>query len=149
MSVTTPREPKSAPTGAALAQCCGRYADEKLASEITILDLRGLSHLCDYFVLCSGNSLPHLKAIRDDVIAKLSEEHSVRPNHRDGDVESQWLVLDFIDVVLHIFQKDTRAHYALEDLWADAPRLDWQTGEVVTVEATEDAPEETAPTAEH
>ena len=99
-----------------------------------ILDLRGLSQLCDFFVLCSGNSLPHLKAVRDEIVKGLSKEHNVRANHRDGLAESQWMILDFIDVVVHVFHQDMRDHYSLENLWADAPRIDWRTGEAVVSE---------------
>ena len=128
--------------GLSLAQACCRYADEKQASDLLILDLRGLSQLCDYFVLCSGNSLPHLKAIRDQIIADLSVNDGIRANHRDGVAESQWMVLDFIDVIVHIFHKDLRGHYALEDLWADAPRIDWQTGEPIVEPPADDEAEE-------
>ena len=120
--------------GAELACACGRYADEKQSTKITILDLRGLSQLCDYFVVCTAGSEPHLKAIRDHVLKELSQEHGVRTNHLEGLAESQWIVLDFIDVIVHIFHKDRRGIYALEDLWADAPRIDWQTGKAMTRE---------------
>ena len=120
--------------GLPLASTCCRYADEKLATEIVILDLRGLSQLCDFFVLCSGGSLPHLKAIRDEMVTELLQEHQVKADHRDGLAESQWMVLDFTDVVVHIFHEDLRQHYALEDLWADAPRIDWRTGGVIAIE---------------
>ena len=130
--------------GAELACACGRFADEKQASEITILDLRGLSQLCDYFVVCTAGSEPHLKAIREHTLAELSGQHSVKTNHRDGVAESQWIVLDFIDVVMHIFHRDRREHYALEDLWADAPRISWETGEVLPKEVPSEAESEDA-----
>ena len=117
--------------GAELACACGRFADEKLATEITILDLRGLSQLCDFFVICTAGSEPHLKAIREHALKGLSNDYEVKTNHRDGAAESQWIVLDFIDVILHVFHQDRREFYALEDLWADAPRIDWKTGEVI------------------
>ncbi len=128
-ATATRTEPQLA--GLELARACGKHADEKQAGDILIIDLRGLSQLTDYFVICSGNSLPHLKAVRDEIVDKLTKEEGVRPNHKDGAAESQWMVLDFIDVVVHIFHKDTRGHYALEDLWADAPRIDFETGDVI------------------
>ena len=63
--------------GLPLAQACGRYAEEKQADDLLILDLRGLSQLCDFFVVCSGGSLPHLKAIREEIVTKLLEEHDI------------------------------------------------------------------------
>lgn len=124
-STTSPAEL----VGLSLARACSRYAEEKQAGDVVVLDLQGLSQLCDYFVLCSGASLPQLKAIREEIVTKLSQEHGVRTYHRDGAAESQWMVLDFIDVVVHIFHKDLRKRYAIEDLWADAPQIDWHTGE--------------------
>jgi ribosome-associated protein len=140
--------PSSTPTaqlvGLPLARACGRYAYEKQAEDLMILDLRGLSQLCDFFVMCSGKSLPHLKAIRDEVVHELADAHSVRPNHRDGAAESQWMVLDFIDVVVHILHQDAREHYAIEDLWSDAPRLDWRTGEPLPETQEADADDDSA-----
>ena len=122
--------------GRELARECGRFADFKQAEDILILDLRGLSQLTDFFVVCSGSSLPHLRAIRDEIDGRLMKEHGVRPLHRDGVLESKWMVLDYIDVMVHIFHREMRPRYALEDLWSDAPRLSWETGE--PAEETED-----------
>ena len=137
---TTPN-PGDQIVGAELARACGRFADEKQASEVTILDLRGLSQLCDFFVICTAGSEPHLKAIREHALRSLTDQHAVKTNHRDGVAESQWIVLDFIDVIVHIFHQDRREFYALEDLWADAPRLDWKTGEVLESAASTPADE--------
>ena len=100
-----------------------RYADDKQAEDIAILDLRGISTLTDFFVICTGTSTPHLKAIRREIAEKMSEEHGMKAHSSDGSAESQWLVMDFTDVIVHIFHKDKRGHYALEDLWSDAPRI--------------------------
>ncbi len=135
MSSPSPSTASSAElVGLPLACACGRHAFEKQSEDVVILDLRGLSQLCDFFVMGAGRSLPHLKAIRDEILAKLAEKEGVRPNHRDGGAESHWMVLDYIDVVVHILHRDTRARYAIEDLWADAPRLDWRTGEPLVKE---------------
>jgi ribosome-associated protein len=136
--MSTSPNPADQIVGAELACTCGRFADEKQASEITILDLRGLSQLCDFFVICTAGSEPHLKAIREHALKGLADQHAVKTNHRDGIAESQWIVLDFIDVIVHIFHQDRRDFYALEDLWADAPRLDWKTGEVIERETTDE-----------
>jgi ribosome-associated protein len=75
-------------------------------------------------VICTGTSMPHLKAIRRDISEKTAEELGENPRSIDGTPESRWLVIDYTNVVVHIFHKDKREHYALEDLWSDAPRVD-------------------------
>ena len=101
-----------------------KYADDKLAEEITLLDLRGLSSITDFFLICSGTSRPHLKAIHGEIRDKLKNEHSIAPQHSDGQGDSQWVVLDYTDVMVHIFHHSRRSHFALEDLWGDAPRVE-------------------------
>jgi ribosome-associated protein len=90
------------------------------------LDLRSISTFTDFFVICSGASEPQLKAIANEIETRLREDHSVRPVAIDGFPASQWMVLDFLQVVVHIFHQDKRAFYSLEDLWGDAPRVQWQ-----------------------
>lgn len=87
------------------------------------LDLRGISSFTDFFVICSGTSEPHLKAIINEVEERLRKDHGIRPSAIDGFPASQWIVADFSDVVLHIFHTSKRSYYSLEDLWSDAPRL--------------------------
>ena len=91
-----------------------------------MLDLRSISTFTDFFVICSGTSEPQLKAIANEIETRLREDHSVRPVAIDGFPASQWIVLDFLQVVVHIFYQDKRAFYSLEDLWGDAPRIQWQ-----------------------
>ena len=112
--------------GQELAAAICRFADEKQAEEIVVLDLRGISTITDYFVICTGTSQPHLKAVRSHIAERLKEEHSIGANASEGQAESQWVVLDFSDVIAHVFHSDKRALYALEELWSDAPRIDWQ-----------------------
>ena len=88
------------------------------------LDLRGISSFTDFFVICSGTSEPHLKAIINDLQDRLRKEHDVRPLAVDGFPMSQWVVADYGGVVVHIFHQEKRAFYSLEDLWGDAPRLE-------------------------
>jgi ribosome-associated protein len=109
--------------GEALALAAAGYADEKQAEDIVILDLRGISSIADFFVICTGTSTPHLKAVRREVADKLHEEHDLRPRATDGNPESQWLILDYIDVLVHVFHEESRAKYSLEDLWSDAERI--------------------------
>lgn len=88
-----------------------------------VLDLRGISTLADYFVICTATSLPHLKAVNREIRLRNEEVLEEKPNSSDGDAGSMWLVIDYIDVVVHIFHQEKRDLYALEDLWGDAPRL--------------------------
>jgi ribosome-associated protein len=92
-----------------------------------VLDLRGISTFTDFFVICSGTSEPQLKAIASEIETRLKEDDRVRPVAIDGFPASQWIVLDYLQVVVHIFHRDKRAFYSLEDLWGDAPRLEWET----------------------
>ncbi|HEX2750208.1 MAG TPA: ribosome silencing factor, partial [Verrucomicrobiales bacterium] len=95
----------------------------KKAENITILDVRGISMVTDFLVICDGSSLPHLRAIRNEIADRMREEHKVKPFAAHGVADSGWMLLDFGDVVVHIFHSEKRAFYALEDLWNDAPRL--------------------------
>lgn len=104
------------------AQLCAEAADNKKALDIQILDLRGLSSIADYFVICSGNNIPQVAAIADSIGHALAQE-GVRPSHVEGGSESNWLLMDFGDVVVHIFAEQTRFFYSLEKLWGDAPRV--------------------------
>ncbi|MFT5108064.1 MAG: ribosome-associated protein [Pseudoalteromonas tetraodonis] len=113
--------------GKELALAVAKYADSKQAEDIVILDLTGISTITDFFVICNGGSLPHLKAIRRGVADQLLTEEGVRDSSRDGSPESHWMVLDYGDVILHVFHEDKRANYALEELWSDAPRVPFQT----------------------
>jgi len=90
-----------------------------------VLDLRDISSFTDFFVICSGTSDPQLKAIAGEIEARLRENHSIRPVAVDGFPASQWMVLDYLQVVVHIFHRDKRAFYSLEDLWGDARRIEW------------------------
>ena len=74
-------------------------------------------------MICSGTSEPQLKAIANEIETRLREDHSLRPIAVDGFPASQWMVLDYLQVVVHIFHRDKRAFYSLEDLWGDAPRV--------------------------
>ena len=114
-------------TPESLATTCADLASNKKAENIVVLDLRDISTFTDFFVICSGSSEPQLKAIANEIETRLREDHSVRPVAIDGFPASQWMVLDFLQVVVHIFHQDKRAFYSLEDLWGDAPRIQWQT----------------------
>lgn len=92
-----------------------------------VLDLREISTFTDFFVICSAASEPQLKAIAGEIETRLKQDHKVRAAAVDGFPASQWIVLDYLQVVVHIFHREKRAFYSLEDLWGDAPRLAWET----------------------
>ena len=104
------------------AQRAARAAIDKKAIDLVVLDVQGLSSVADYFLVCSGRSTPHVKSISDAIREELKDEGS-RPLHAEGQAESGWLLLDYGDVLMHVFLEDTRAYYALERLWGDAPLL--------------------------
>lgn len=106
-----------------LAQLCWEYADNKKAEDIVILDVRDLSSVADYFVLCSGTSEPHLRAISDEILNKFRDEQHLRPKAIDGTLHTAWIVLDYFDVIVHVMKSDVRERYDLEALWGDAPRV--------------------------
>ena len=106
-----------------LALLCRELADNKKAEDIIILDVRKLSSVTDYFVIASGTSEPHLRAIVDEITDRLRDEHDVRPKAVDGTLQTAWVVLDYFDVIVHVMRGDVRERYDLETLWGDAPRV--------------------------
>lgn len=104
-----------------LAARLGRLAAERRAQDVIILDLRELSGACDYFVLATGLSEPHLTGLADYLEDSLRAE-GIRPWHVEGRQNRKWILLDFVDVVVHLFQAETREFYRLENLWSEAPR---------------------------
>lgn len=112
------------PDSITIARTCAKHADEIQAEDIVVLDLRGISSLADYFVICTATSVPHLKAVSRDIRQKTEEEIGEAPRSAEGEASSLWLVIDYVDVVVHVFHESKRDLYALEDLWSDAPRLE-------------------------
>ena len=106
-----------------LALVCRKLADNKKAENTVILDVRELSSVTDYFVIASGTSEPHLRAIVDEITSKLKEDHELRPNAVDGTFQAAWIVVDYFDVIVHVMRGDVRERYDLETLWGDAPRV--------------------------
>jgi ribosome-associated protein len=103
-----------------IALAAAHAASDKKAENIRILDLRKVSSFADYFVICTGNSEPHLKAIGTEIREKLRDDLGLSA-HSDGFPASQWIVLDYHGVLIHIFQAEKRDFYDLESLWRDAP----------------------------
>ncbi len=112
--------------GLELAKACAKAADETKAEDIRVWDLRGLSNLTDYMVVCSGSSMPHLRAVLRDVRGLVEEWHGAKPVNAEGKADTRWVVLDYIDVMVHVMHDELREYYGLEDLWADAKEIDWK-----------------------
>jgi len=106
-----------------LALLCREFADNKKAEDILVLDVRKLSSVTDYFVIATGTSEPHLRAITDEITDRLRAEHGIRPRAVDGNHRAPWQVMDFFDVIVHVMRPDVRELYDLEGLWGDAPRV--------------------------
>jgi ribosome-associated protein len=98
-------------------------AGEKLAEDVVILDMRPVCVYTDFFVLASGRNPRQTKAIFDEVYAQLKHEDQLLPRAVDGAAEAEWIIADYLDVVLHVFTPETRSFYRLEDLWGDVPAV--------------------------
>ena len=112
--------------GQQLAEACAAAADETKAERIRIWDMRGVSNLTDFMVVCSANSMPQMRAILRDVVGKVEDQYGVRPVHSEGKADTRWVVIDFIDVMVHVMHQELRDFYGLEDLWKDAREIPWQ-----------------------
>ena len=100
--------------------------DEKKGIDIVLLDVSELLWITDAFVIVSGTSRPHVQSLAEDVELKLKTEDR-RPLRIEGKAEGKWVLLDYGEAVVHVFQPETRDFYGLERLWGDAPRLTWET----------------------
>ena len=96
-------------------------AQEKLAEDVVILDMRPVCTYTDFFVVCSGRNPRQTAAIWDEVHTRMKREHRVIPQSTDGTREGTWIVVDYLDVVLHVFTPEAREYYRLEELWDDVP----------------------------
>jgi ribosome-associated protein len=106
-----------------LARFAADAAEDKKAKEVVVLDIRGLSVIADYFVICSGNSNKQVQAIANAILDRLAEKQ-VPLRGMEGYDDGRWILLDFGDVVVHVFRQEEREFYNLERLWGDAPQLD-------------------------
>lgn len=129
----TDRPPRTGPTpGRELARIAVDAALGKKAVDVTAMDLRGISGEVDYFVVCSGESDIQIRAIVDGIRMAIREQTGERPGHREGQPGvNRWIILDYFDLAVHVFEAEARAHYDLERLWGDAP----------TATATDEAPD--------
>lgn len=97
---------------------------EKKGLNITCLNLAKInSTVCDYFVVCHGTSNTHVHAIAESVEEQVNKQIGLKPSRKEGFINAEWILLDYLDVVVHVFQQNVREYYKLEDLWADAPSL--------------------------
>ncbi len=112
--------------GKELAIACARSAEGIQAEDIRVIDLLGVSTVTDYMIVCSATSLPHLKAVLRDIEKTVFSEYKVHAHSSENNPESRWLILDYIDVMVHIMHEDMRELYSLEDLWAKGSEVEWQ-----------------------
>lgn len=105
-------------------------ASENKAEEIVVLDVRGLSSLTDYFIIMSGRSTRHVQGLAENIGSELGKKR-VKDATTEGLAEGLWVLLDYQDVIVHIFYRDEREFYNLEGLWHDAPRVETESGEKV------------------
>jgi ribosome-associated protein len=105
-----------------IALLAAEAADGKKSFDILVLDLRGLTSIADYFVICSAGSTTQVDAIADGIDHSLAQE-GCKPSHIEGKPSSTWVLMDYGDVVVHIFDEHTRSYFSLERLWGDAPSI--------------------------
>jgi ribosome-associated protein len=98
-----------------------RYAADKKAIDVVELDLRGVLGYTDYFLVCSGNTGRQAKAIHDGILEGLKHDHQLLPRRVEGSAQAGWILMDYLDVVVHIFIPETREFYRLEQLWGEVP----------------------------
>ena len=106
-----------------LACAIARFLDDKLGKDITILNISNVSTLADYFVIVNGTSNTHTRTLADEVEFQLSQK-GIEPIRREADTGNTWIILDYGDIIIHVFYKETRHFYKLEGLWADGERLE-------------------------
>jgi ribosome-associated protein len=107
--------------GEALLGAIVGYAEDKKAIDLVELDLRSVLGYTDYFLVCSGNTGRQAKAIHDGILEGLKREHDTLPRRVEGSAQAGWILMDYLDVVAHIFTPETREFYRLEQLWGEAP----------------------------
>lgn len=136
---TTHPDTDAATDPLALVARIAALASDKKAADIVALDLRGASGFTDAFVVCSGNTERQVKAIHDAVHFGLKDVEGLLPRRVEGATEARWILMDYADVVVHVFTPETRDYYRLESLWGDVPRIGLDpevTGEATPATAT-------------
>jgi ribosome-associated protein len=110
-----------------LAIAAAQTAEENRARDVVILDVRNLTSLFDYFVIATGTSRRQLHAMSEEIDNRLENDLNDKRMGIEGYKDSRWILLDYGTVVIHLFDDETRRYFALEDLWAEAPRVNWQS----------------------
>jgi len=123
VSVATPSDNED--SGRTFALAAARTLSDYRCEDVLVLDVRGLSEVADYLVLATGTSDRQLKSA-SRYLGELAKEHDIERLGSDRDEASTWVVLDYVETIVHLFEPTTRAHYDLEMLWGDAPQLDWR-----------------------
>lgn len=108
----------------ALARGLAELADSKGAAEIVVLDMRELASYTDFLTICTARNERQARAILDEVKLQLKQEHGMLPGGVEGNGAAGWIVLDYLDAILHVFTAEARQRYQLEELWREAPRLE-------------------------
>lgn len=104
---------------------CARLLRDDKCEEIVVLDLRGISPICDFFVIANGTSDRQMRAVTDH-LKEMGKERGEKPYGVSGYDESTWIVVDYVDVIIHLFDGEHRAYYDLESLWGDSEKVDWE-----------------------
>ena len=107
-----------------LAEAVAEYASDRKALELVQMDLREIIGYTDYFVICTGRTDRQTKAIHDAIYIGMKSAHGVLPSRVEGLPQARWILMDYLDVVVHIFTPETREYYRLEQLWGEAPALE-------------------------
>ena len=113
------------PTAHAIALAAIEAARDKQAADVAVLDVAELLSITDYFVICSAASARQLKTVIEAIEERVRTELDLRPVRREGEADAGWWLLDYVDVVVHVFGEEERDYYDLERLWSDAPRPAW------------------------
>jgi ribosome-associated protein len=117
----TPNETTGQLSPELIAAAIAEYASDRKALEIVQLDLRGTIDYTDYFVICTGRTDRQTKAIHDAIYQGMKSEHGLLPRRVEGFPEAHWILMDYLDVIVHVFTPDVREYYRLEQLWGEAP----------------------------
>lgn len=115
-------------TSLKLAKKAAAFLDSKKAEKLNVIEIENISSLADYFVIATGNNTTHVRALADELDEKLKAE-GLAPARMEGYRSNSWILLDYGNVVVHVFTQEGRDFYDLDRLWADGKKLDWQTAE--------------------
>jgi ribosome-associated protein len=126
LTTITPTPTPAQLTPEQLADAIAEQAADKKAMDVVVLDLRGVAGYTDLFVICTGNTDRQVKAIHDGIHYGLKQQHGVAPRRVEGQTEARWILMDYLDGVVHVFTPETRAFYRLEQLWGELPSRSYE-----------------------